>query len=121
MAVDALSLASVGDLPATDTEADLEARRLSSGQLAAHIAQAAELLALGELDPSHPYPPALLWRRVRDLGGEGIASDPVLAPLLALPCAAVVLREAASKDLTGTLDRLADALTPDLGDGTMTR
>jgi len=116
MATGALSLAaSACGLPATVKEAELKAIELGSGGLAAQIEQVAKMLDRGELNPSHPWPGALLWQRVRDLHGVGLPNDPVLAPLLALPCAAVVLREAASKDSTGTLDRLADALTPDLG------
>jgi hypothetical protein len=118
MAAGALSLtASVGDLPATPKEAELESTRLGAGQLAAHIEQAAGLLARGELDSSHPWPAALVWRRVRDLHGvETLASDGVLAPLLDLPCAADVLHALAPKDPSGTLDRLADALAPHLDD-----
>jgi hypothetical protein len=118
MAAGALSLpASADDLPATELEAELAATRLGAGQLVAHVELAADLLERGELDPSHPWIAALVWRRVRDLHGvDTLASDGVLAPLLDLPCAAEVLHALAPKDQSGTLGRLADALTQHLDD-----
>jgi hypothetical protein len=118
MAAGAMSLAaSTDDLPASSKEADLEATRLGAGQLASHIKQAAELLVRGELDPSHPWPAALLWRRVRDLHSiEAVAADDVLAPLVRAPGADGVLRATAAKDPSGKLALLADALAPDWRD-----
>ena len=77
----------------------------------AHIQQVAELLARGELEPSHPWPAALLWRRVRDLREIALVlNDDALQPLLDLSCAPEVLRAVASSDPSGRLDLLADAL-----------
>jgi hypothetical protein len=99
------------DFPATDRAAELEARRLGSCQLEALIQQVAELIACGEVDPSDPWPVALLWRRVCDLGEiESVLTDDVLQPLLDLPCAEAVVRSAGSHDPSGRLGMLADAL-----------
>jgi hypothetical protein len=99
------------DFPATERAAELEALRLGCGALEASTQQVAELIARGKLDPAHPWPAALLWRRVRDLrSGDRVVADDVLRPLLDLPFAAEVVRAAASKDPTGGLSLLADAL-----------
>jgi hypothetical protein len=99
------------DFPATERAAELEALRLGCGALEASIQQVAELIARDELDPTHPWPAALLWRRMRDLRSvDRVVADDVLRPLLDLPFAAEVVRKAASKDPTGGLSLLADAL-----------
>jgi hypothetical protein len=107
-----MSARAVATLPATAKDAEVAAIRLGSGSgFAAAVKQAAELLERGELDPSHPWPAALVWRRVQDLRGvEALRFDSVLAPLFEIPAAAGVLRSVASRDPSGTLTRLADEL-----------
>jgi hypothetical protein len=104
-------------LPATAREAELQALRLGSAGLAAAIAQVAELLGRGELDASHPWPAALVWRRVRDSRDvAALATDRVLAPLLEAPGAAAVLRVAAAVSGLPQFGAMADALQPDESD-----
>jgi hypothetical protein len=99
------------DFSATEHAAELEARRLGSGRLEALIQQVGELLACGELEPSHPWLAALLWRRVCDLGSiERVVTDDVVAPLLDLPSAAAILRAVASRDPSGRLAALAESI-----------
>jgi hypothetical protein len=99
------------DLPGTERAAELAARRLGSGGLVAQIQLVTELLSCGERELSHHWAVALLWRRVRDLGDvDSVVTDDVLGPLLDLPCAAEIVRAAASKNNSGRLGLLADAL-----------
>jgi hypothetical protein len=104
-------------LPATPREAELQALRLGSAGLEAAIAQVTELLVRGQLDASHPWPAALVWRRVRDSRDvAALATDRMLAPLLEAPGADAVLRVAEAVSGLPQFGEMADALQPDRSD-----
>ena len=105
----------VAAFPTTDREAEAAATRLGSGSgFADAVAHAADLLASGELEPSHPWLAALLWQRVRHLRDVALVpGDGASEPLLAAPGAEQLLHTVAPRDPSGRLAALADALAPD--------
>jgi hypothetical protein len=101
-------------LPATPRDAELAALRLGAGELESAVQHAADLLARGQIDASHPWLDALVLRRIKDLQGvESLAADDVLAPLLDIPASATVLRQLSSREGWGALTQLADTIEPD--------